>query len=161
VFLSTSKAILFKFRLISQTILLRLLSISKTIGVERHRYSQSPDYINSRPGQVHPHYISHCLGVDCKDSYRYLDRQEFKSKQQNQAWMKKATKTKALIICGPGGWGKTRLAEAICHHLCGRYHFISRPDQTRDMIFMPDEALVWDEVSGKCYAIVLSSWAHS
>ena len=64
--------------------------------------------------------------------------------------MKKGSGKKALIIQSPGGWGKTRMAEAICHELKGRYHFISRPDQTRDVVFMPDEALVWDEVNLIC-----------
>jgi len=62
--------------------------------------------------------------------------------------MKKATRSKTLVIQGKPGWGKTRLGEAVLMEMCGAYHFITGKDQLKSITFMPGDGLLWDEARG-------------
>ena len=62
-------------------------------------------------------------------------------------WILGEWKTKALILSGDGGLGKTELACAMVHAVapCKAFHFLNKIDRLRDVVFSPGEGLVIDE----------------
>ena len=78
-----------------------------------------------------------------------------------EVWMKKACTTKSLIIEGPPGWGKTRMAEAILIHICGQYHFITKRDEMKNVIFMPGDGLLWDEAGARKHVFLMFSFSFT
>ena len=62
-------------------------------------------------------------------------------------WILGEWKTKALILSGDGGLGKTELACAMVHAVATSkaFHFLNKIDRLRDVMFSPGEGLVIDE----------------
>jgi hypothetical protein len=64
------------------------------------------------------------------------------------AWLQHAHRDITLILFGPGGLGKTKLAGAMMHRVCQSksYHFLNKLDRLRDILIAAEEGLVVDEV---------------
>ena len=62
-------------------------------------------------------------------------------------WLRGEWSTKALLLQGEGGLGKTELACALVHAVSPTkaYHFVNKVDRLRDISFSPGEGLVVDE----------------
>ena len=63
-------------------------------------------------------------------------------------WAAGGWKSTALILYGPGGWGKTEFACALMHTVApaGAFHFLNKTDRLRDVDFFPGQGLVVDEM---------------
>ena len=64
-----------------------------------------------------------------------------------QRWVDTDHKKVTLVLSGPGEIGKTALAAAALMAVCPGYHFISRRDQAKSLIFIAGEGILWDEAS--------------
>lgn len=71
------------------------------------------------------------------------------------SWLRGDWKSLVLVLCGPGGLGKTELACAIMHCLVKSvgFHFVNKVDRLRDVLFTPGQGLVVDEVCLKAREI--------
>ena len=63
-------------------------------------------------------------------------------------WLAGGWKSTTLVLCGPGGWGKTEFACALMHVVAPAkaFHFLNKTDRLRDVDFFPGQGLVVDEV---------------
>ena len=62
-------------------------------------------------------------------------------------WLASRYAEVALLLYGPGGWGKTKYACALMAHVVGGagFHFINKLDRVKDIQFGPGQGLVIDE----------------
>ena len=62
-------------------------------------------------------------------------------------WLKHETKTKALVVQGDGGLGKTEMVMACLVELCSAVHFLNKMDALKKVRLLPHQAVVLDDIS--------------
>ena len=93
-------------------------------------------------------YTGHILQTKCK-----YPIETFIVTEEMQEWVSKLHKTKSLVLHGPGGIGKTQLAQALLLQVCPKFFLCDSFEQTNKCNWTGREGILFDDVTLAAFGI--------
>ena len=93
-------------------------------------------------------YTGHILQTKCK-----YPIETFIVTEEMQEWVSKLHQTKSLVLHGPGGIGKTQLAQALLLQVCPKFFLCDSFEQTNKCNWTGREGILFDDVTLSAFGI--------